>query len=160
VVVGLFPGLAAWTMLIVKATLSAAGMGQPGGPVLGEPLVRAAHAAGAFIGGGFALEQGFLYSAMIWAAMTVCIVERQWLRAAAWSGVGAVLSLASLMHAYTLTGRDAVISFPLMDWLGGTWKAGQNAFPAAGPALGYALAAVLFLLVRFWAVPRAQDELG
>jgi AGZA family xanthine/uracil permease-like MFS transporter len=160
VVVGLFPGLAAWTMLIVKATLSAAGMGQPGGPVLGEPLVRAAHAAGAFIGGGFALEQGFLYSAMIWAAMTVCIVERQWLRAAAWSGVGAVLSLASLMHAYTLTGRDAVISFPLMDWLGGTWKTGQTAFPAAGAALGYALAAVLFLLVRFWAVPRAEDELG
>ncbi len=160
VVVGLFPGLAAWTMLMVKATLSAAGMGQAGGPVLGAPLVRTAHAAGAFIGGGFALEQGFLYSAMIWSAMTVCIVDRQWLRAAAWSGVGAALSLASLMHAYTLTGRDSVISFPLMDWLGGTWQAGQAPFPAGGAALGYALAAVLFLLVRFWAVPRADDELA
>ena len=91
VVVGLFPGLAAWTMLIVKTSLTAAGVGSPGGPVLDTPLVRAAHAAGAYIGGGFALEQGFLYSAMIWAAIVVCIVDRQWTRAAVWSGIGALL---------------------------------------------------------------------
>ncbi len=108
VVVGLFPGLAAWTMLVVKTALGAAGVGGANGPVLDAGLVRTAHAAGAFLGGGFALEQGFLYSAMIWAAMVVCIVDRQWLRAAVWSGAGALLSLLGLVHVYALTGRDTV----------------------------------------------------
>src|SRR5258708_2120865 len=158
VVVGLFPGLAAWTMLIVKSSLGAAGFGTAGGPVLNESLIRSAHASGAFIGGGFALEQGFLYSAMIWSAMVVCIVDRQWTRAALWSGVGAVLSLAGLMHSYALTGRDSVISLPVLDWLNGNWKTGQSFFPAGGTVLGYALAAGIFLLTKYITVPRAEEE--
>ncbi len=154
VVVGLFPGIAAWTMLVVKTALAA------GGSPVGMPLVRAAHAAGAFIGGGFALEQGFLYSAMIWSAIVVCIVDRQWTRAAVWSGVGALLALAGLMHSYTLTGRDTAIDLPLLDWLGGQWKAGRSFFPAGSAALGYALAALLFLGARWYTVPRAEDEVA
>ncbi len=159
VVVGLFPGIAAWTMLVVKTALSAAGVGSvPGGPMLDGSLVRAAHAAGAYVGGGFALEQGFLYSAMIWSAIVVCIVDRQWTRAAVWSGVGALLALAGLMHAYTLTGRDTAIDLPLLDWLGGHWEAGRAFFPAGNVALGYALAALLFLGARWYAVPRVDGE--
>lgn len=160
VVVGLFPGLAAWTMLVVKTALGAAGVGNgaANGPVLDAALVRTAHAAGAFLGGGFALEQGFLYSAMIWAAMVVCIVDRQWRRAAVWSGAGAVLSLLGLMHAYTLTGRDTVISLPLLDWVNGTFKPGQPVFPAGGAALGYGLATLLFLLAPYLTAPRAEGD--
>ena len=161
VVVGLFPGLAAWTMLIVKTSLAAAGAGSPGGPVLDTPLIRAAHAAGAYIGGGFALEQGFLYAAMIWAAIVVCIVDRQWTRAAVWSGIGALLALGGLMHSYTLTGRDTVINLPLMDWLDGRRVPGRAFFPADGTALGYFLAALLFLGAKKFTVPRAsEDELA
>ena len=160
VVIGLMPAVAAWVMLVVKTTLGAAGVGAPGGPVLGLPLVKAAHAAGAFIGGGFALEQGFLYSAMIWSAMTVCIVDRQWTRAAGWSGVGAVLSLSGLMHSYALTGRDTVIDLPLLSWLSGQWVPGQALFPAGGAALGYTLATVIFLLAKYVTIPRAEDEVA
>ena len=160
VVIGLMPGIAAWVMLVVKTTLGAAGVGAVGGPLLGMPLVKAAHAAGAFIGGGFALEQGFLYSAMIWSAMTVCIVDRQWTRAAIWSGVGALLSLSGLMHSYALTGRDTVIDLPLLSWLSGQWKPGQTLFPAGAAALGYAMAAGVFLLAKFVTVPRADDEVA
>jgi adenine/guanine/hypoxanthine permease len=167
VVVGLFPGLAAWAMLVVKTSLGAAGVGTPGGPLLAESLVQKAHQAGAFIGGGFALEQGFLYSAMIWAAIVVCIVDRHWNRAAIWSGIGAVLSLLGLMHSYKLTGRDTVISLPLLDWLqahlgaqGSSILGGQTLFPAGGAALGYALMAGLFLLVRFVTIPRGEDEVA
>ena len=161
VVVGLFPGLAAWTMLIVKTSLAAAGAGSPGGPVLDTPLVRTAHAAGAYIGGGFALEQGFLYAAMIWAAIVVCIVDRQWTRAAVWSGIGALLALTGLMHSYTLTGRDTVINLPLMDWLDGRWTPGRSFLPAGNTALGYFLAALLFLGAKYFTVPRAsEDELA
>ncbi len=160
VVVGLFPGLAAWTMLIVKTSLTAAGVGTPGGPTLDPALVKTAHAAGAFIGGGFALEQGFLYSAMIWAAIVVCIVDRQWTRAAIWSGVGALLALCGLMHSYALTGRDTVINLPIMDWLNGHWQPGQPIFPAGAAALGYLLAAVLFLATPLLTKPRADDEVA
>ena len=158
VVVGLFPGLAAWTMLVVKTSLGAAAGSGGGG--LSQATVRAAHAAGAFIGGGFVLEQGFLYSAMIWAAIVVCIVDRQWSRAAVWSGVGALLSLAGLMHSYALAGHDTVIDLPLMDWLGGRWTPGRSFFPAGGVALGYGLAAAIFLGARFLTVPRAGDEIA
>ena len=161
VVVGLFPGLAAWTMLIVKTSLGAAGVGGPGGPVLDPSLVGRAHLAGAYIGGGFALEQGFLYAAMIWAAIVVCIVDRQWTRAAVWSGIGAVLALAGLMHSYSLTSNNTVINLPLMDWLNGHWTPGRPVFPAGSTAVGYFLAALLFLGAKFFTVPRAsEDELA
>lgn len=160
VVVGLFPGLAAWTMLVVKTALAAAGAGNPGGPVLDAGLVRAAHAAGAYLGGGFALEQGFLYSAMIWSAIVVCIVDRRWNRAAIWSLVGALLAASGLMHSYVLTGRDTAIDLPLLDWLSGHRAPGSPLFPAGGAALGYTLAALLFLGAKKMTVPRADDEVA
>ena len=154
VVIGLFPGLAAWTMLIVKTALGA------GGAVLGAPLLGAARAAGAYLGGGFALEQGFLYSAMIWSAIVVCIVDRQWLRAATWCGVGALLALSGLMHSYALTGRDTVIDLPLLAWLSGQWTPGRALFPAGGAALGYGLAGLVFVFAKYITVPRADDEVA
>lgn len=160
VVIGLFPGIAAWVMLVVKGSLSAAGVGSAGGPALDAALVSAAHAGGSFIGGGFALEQGFLYAAMIWAAIVVGIVDRAWLRAAAWCAIGALLSALGLMHSYVLTGRDTVISLPLLDWLSGNWTPGQALFPAGDLALGYACAALVFLATRFITLPRADDEIA
>ena len=154
VVIGLFPALAAYTMLVVKTAVGA------GGATLDASLVHHAQLAGAYLGGGFALEQGFLYSAMIWSAIVVCIVDRQWSRAAAWSAVGALLALSGLMHSYALTGRDTVIDLPLLQWISGTWTPGRSLFPAGGAALGYALAAVIFLLAKFITVPRADDEVA
>ncbi len=154
VVVGLFPALAAYTMLVVKTAIGA------GGATLNLALVQAAQQAGAYLGGGFALEQGFLYSAMIWSAIVVCIVDRRWARAAVWSAVGALLALSGLMHSYALTGRDTVIDLPLLQGISGTWTSGRSLFPAGGAALGYALAAVIFLLVKFVTVPRADDEVA
>lgn len=154
IVVGLLPALAAWVMLVVKTSIAA------GGATLAAPLVASAHAAGAYLGGGFALEQGFLYSAMIWSAIVVCIIDRAWRRAAAWSVVGALLAATGLMHSYALTGRDTVIDLPLLSWLSGQWTPGRALFPAGGAALGYALAAVVFLLAKFVTVPRAEDEVA
>lgn len=144
VVVGLFPGLAAWVMVLIKSVVASTGT------PLGPELESAAHSVGAFIGGGFALEQGFLYSAMIWAAIVVCIVDRQWLRAAAWSGVGAFLSASGLMHSFRYTGSDTAIHLPLLDLISGQHVAGSSLFPAGEVALAYAVAAGLFLTVRYW----------
>ncbi|MEI6105636.1 MAG: NCS2 family permease [Opitutae bacterium] len=154
VIVGLMPALAAWTMLIVKTSLGA------GAAILSAPLLQAAHAAGAYLGGGFALEQGFLYSAMIWSAIVVCIIDRQWRRAAAWCAVASLLALTGLMHSYALTGRDTVIDLPLLGWLSGQWTPGRSLFPAGGAALGYALAALLFLLSPAITMPRSEDDIA
>jgi AGZA family xanthine/uracil permease-like MFS transporter len=156
VVVGLFPGIAAWVMLVVKTALGAV----PGPAVLSPELIRAAHGAGAYLGGGFALEQGFLYSAMIWSAVVVCLVDRQWRRAAVWCGIGGLLALAGLMHSYTLAGRDTALDLPLLSWLNGQWKPGSRLFPAGGVALGYGLAALLFLLAQYVTVPRTEDDVA
>lgn len=154
VIIGLFPALAAWVMLVVKTAIGA------GGATLDANLVSAAHAAGAYLGGGFALEQGFLYSAMIWSATIVCIIDREWLRAAGWCALGAVLALTGLMHSYALTGRDTVIDLPMLVWVTGTLAPGRNLLPAGGAALGYALAALVFLLAKYVTVPRAEDEVA
>jgi AGZA family xanthine/uracil permease-like MFS transporter len=143
-------------MLVVKTSLAAV----PGAAVLSPELIRSAHAAGAYIGGGFALEQGFLYSAMIWSAVVVCLVDRLWRRAALWCGIGALLALAGLMHSYTLAGRDTALDLPLLKWLNGQWKPGSAMFPAGAVALGYGLAALLFLFAQYITVPRKEDDVA
>jgi AGZA family xanthine/uracil permease-like MFS transporter len=152
VVVGIFPGLAAWIMVLIKSIVSATGTPLDAG------LEGLAHSAGAFIGGGFALEQGFLYSAMIWSAMVVCIVDREWTRAAVWSGVGALLALSGLMHSFRYTGSDTAIHLPLLDLISGHHVAGSPLLPAGELALAYALAALMFLSVRYWGVVKKSDD--
>jgi AGZA family xanthine/uracil permease-like MFS transporter len=58
---------------------------------------------GLYLDGVIALGQGFLLSAMVLSAILVFIIERQFLKAAAWTAAAAVLSLVGLIHAYELT---------------------------------------------------------
>lgn len=58
-----------------------------------------------------------------------------------------------------LTERDPVIELPILSWLSGHWCPGQSLFPAGGAALGYALAALIFLLAKFITVPRAENDI-
>ena len=82
-------------------------------------------------------------------------------------GGGYPISLSLLPGAYTVEiyflnwdHRDTVIDLPLLAWLGGTLAPGRNLFPAGGAATGYALAAGIFLVVKWVAVPRADDEVA
>ncbi|HMA92014.1 MAG TPA: hypothetical protein VKP30_04970, partial [Polyangiaceae bacterium] len=58
--------------------------------------------------GVFAIEQGFLLSSMIWAALTVEIIERRFIRASAWAASGALLSACGMLHSYRYTLADTV----------------------------------------------------
>jgi AGZA family xanthine/uracil permease-like MFS transporter len=95
VALGLIPSLAAWALHLVEMSLQKAG----------TTLFEAAPAFGAdlYVRGLIALSQGFLLSSMILAAMLVFVIDRQFLRAAAWTAAGAVLSMVGLIHAYELT---------------------------------------------------------
>jgi AGZA family xanthine/uracil permease-like MFS transporter len=108
VVVGLLPGIGAWGALLAKNGLRAAGLGGPAGPFTGA-LVAAFQKNDTWITGAFALEQGFLFTAMLLSAAVVGVIERRWTAAAAWCLCAAVLSAAGLMHSYQWTFADTTL---------------------------------------------------
>ncbi len=120
---GLVPSLAAWALLLIETSIGKAGSSLYAvAPTFGAQL---------YIHGVIALSQGFVLSAMILAATLVYVIEREFLRAAAWTAAAAVLSLVGLIHAYALTPTGV-----------------QNVFGlAAAPnfAVMYALAAALLV---------------
>jgi len=124
---GLIPALAAWALMLIETSVRAAG----------KTLFEVAPAFGnnLYISGVIALNQGFLLSAMVLAAILVFIIERDFLRAAGWTITAAVLSMAGLIHAYDLTPLGVQNKFGL----------------AAAPAFGvmYGLSAVLLILLHF-----------
>ncbi len=130
VVMGLLPGIAAWGVLMAKAGLRAAGVGGPGGPPFSAELVAAFLRSDVWIAGGFALEQGFIFTSTLLASATVMIIERRFARAAAWCGAGAALSALGLVHSWALSPQDEVMRLA----------------PAWPYAAGWAFVAVLLLL--------------
>jgi len=126
---GLVPALAAWLLLNIETTLR----------VTGNSLFDAAAKFtpdSIALAGVFALNQGFILTSMIFAALLVYAAERQWHRAAAWALAGAVLSYFGIIHAYTLTP------------LGLQVKLGAAAAPEFAVAyVGIALTALLLLWV-------------
>jgi len=135
VVLGLLPGVAAWGAFMAKSGLRAAGYGSEGGPSFDDKLLTA-FPADTFIHGAFALEQGFIFSAMILSATTVYVIERRLAVAAGWCLVGAALSLLGLLHGYAFTPGDTVLAVGHPAW---TWCA------------GYAAMALCFLSARYFA---------
>ena len=131
VVLGILPGVAAWGALMVKAGLRA------GGTAMSPALIPAFAQADVWIDGAFALEQGFIFTAMLLSAATVAVIERRFVQAAAWCLVAAALSLAGLMHSYAWTPADTVLSLT----------------PAWSFAGAYALMAAVFLLAPLLTTP-------
>jgi AGZA family xanthine/uracil permease-like MFS transporter len=134
VVLGMLPGVAAWGALMAKAGL------RVGGTVMSPALVPAFQQADVWIDGAFALEQGFIFTAMLLSAATVAVIERRFVQAAAWCLVAAGLSLTGLMHSYAWTPADTVLSLT----------------PAWSFAGGYALMAAVFLLAPLLTTPDDQ----
>lgn len=139
VVVGLLPGVAAWGALMAKNGLRAAGVGLPGHLQFSADLIPAFLVSDTWIHGAFALEQGFIFSAMIVAALSVELLERRFRRAACWSAAAAVLCALGLMHSYRWTVADTVVSLhPAWPW-----------------AIGYGIMAVLFFVAP-WITVEAE----
>lgn len=131
VTIGLLPGIAAFGALLLKAGLRAAGMGTPSNP-FGPKIFATLQGADIAAQGLFALEQGFLLSSMLWASLTVEVIERRFSRAALWAVSGTFLSMCGLIHSYRFTTADTVqaLSFE-----------GHSPF-----VIGYSLLAILLWL--------------
>jgi AGZA family xanthine/uracil permease-like MFS transporter len=121
VALGLMPSLAAWGLLLIETTLRKAGATlMDVAPKFGGDL---------YIYGIISLSQGFMISCMILSAMMVYVVEREFLKAAIWTGAAALLSFFGIIHAYTLTPTGV-----------------QNRF-AFGAATNFAIAYLLAALI-------------
>ena len=131
VAIGLLPGIAAWGALLLKVVLRTAGLGSPSRP-FDASIIASLRSADVAAQGMFALEQGFLLSSMIWAALTVEIIERRFTRAALWAASGSLLSACGMMHSYKFTMADTAQALAL----GTAWPF----------VWGYALLAVLLWL--------------
>lgn len=117
VVVGLLPGIAAWGAFMTKSGLRVAGYGSPEGPAFSAELIPLFNRADIWVEGAFALEQGFIFSAMLLSAMTVAVIERRLFTAALWSWLAALLSLSGLMHAFRWTSGDTALDLaPAWSW--------------------------------------------
>jgi AGZA family xanthine/uracil permease-like MFS transporter len=135
VAVGLLPGIAAWGTLMLKTGLRAGGVGMPSGPPFSSSLEGTLAGFDVAARGAFALEQGFIFTAMILAAVTAEIIDRRFAHAAAWCAAAAALSFFGLMHAFLWTPGDTIVALGL-----GTGAAWAGA---------YAMAALILLAVPY-----------
>jgi AGZA family xanthine/uracil permease-like MFS transporter len=140
VVLGIMVGLAAFGTLMAKAGLRAADA-VTGGTLVwsakSAELSRAFLQSDVAVDGLFSVEQGTIFSAMIFAALAVEIIDRRFRHAAAWALGGAVLSMTGLVHAFAWGFKDATLQLvPAWKW-----------------AAGYGLVAVLLFLAEFVTVP-------
>ncbi|HWY25520.1 MAG TPA: hypothetical protein VNX47_11410, partial [Nevskia sp.] len=124
--------------------LHAAGAGLPGGTPFSVDLLATFGRSDVWIDGALRLEQGFIACAMILAATTVCVIERQFLRAALWCVAAAALSALGLMHSYRWTPGDTAL------WLAPAWPW----------AAAYLVMAGCFALARWVTVPVEEPRGG
>lgn len=122
VVVGFFPALAGWGLLMLESGLRAAGANV-------ETVGLTALTQQLPIGGLIALERGFIFTSMIWSALTVCLIEARYRAAAYWALAAAAISATGLMHGYAIAGGAIVNAYgPATTW---PFVAGYAAMAAA-----------------------------
>ncbi|MCZ8154538.1 MAG: NCS2 family permease [Leptospira sp.] len=146
VVVGILPALAGWAILMIQnvfffldgklqVLLQELGVKSQHhfflsdlGPHL--PFIPYA------LSGIISLSQGFLLTSMVWAAIVVFILEKDFFKSAIWAGIGSLLSAIGLIHAYKLAGNAILSEYsPVSNWQF---------------ALAYLLLAVLFGVSNFF----------
>jgi len=136
-VIGIMIGVGAWGTFMAKAGFRAADS------LTGYSLIwkdRIQDMARAFgnsdisIQGAFALEQGSIFTAMIFAAITVCVIEKTFFKASLWCLAGAGLSVLGLVHSFAWDAKDSTMAF------------GE---PAGKWALAYVLMACVFTAARW-----------
>jgi len=108
VAVGLLPGVAAWGVFMLKQGARAAVAGSSAA-ALGLPFEHALTALDISARGAFAVEQGFIFTAMIFAAMTAEIIDRRFRHAASWCLAAAAMSWIGMLHAYRWVPGDTVV---------------------------------------------------
>ena len=110
VAIGLFPAIAAWGFTVTQGAFFAAG-----GRTLQEVLVQNPKAAvnDFVLHGMISLQQGYIFTCMILAAISVFLIDRRFITAGVWSLIAAACAAIGLTHAYQLNGNVVDFLFVL-----------------------------------------------
>jgi AGZA family xanthine/uracil permease-like MFS transporter len=128
VVVGLFPAFASWGMNLLKQGYLGAGT-----------TISAEVAKGVSINGFMgmaALESGFIFASMILAAISVFLIDRDFLKAALWSLAAGVMSFFGVIHSFAFVGNETIQVYG--------WNVGGKF------AFGYLCFTVIFVAFHLW----------
>src|SRR3990172_7444397 len=141
VAIGLFPAIAAWGATVVQGTFFYLHNSAPRTQTMQDVLSfqPAAELSGFLLHGLIVLERGYIFTCMILAAISVCLIERKVRAAAVWSIVAAIFSALGLTHAYQLRGN--VVDFLFV--FSAPSPAALLYYPV-GITAGYVLFAVVF----------------
>ncbi len=111
VVIGFFPALAAWGLLLIKNSLAVAST---------NIELTGLDALGAMFPGFtglIALERGFIFTSMILAAMSVAVIENKFSTAALWALAAAAVSATGLIHGFVIENGDIINAYgPQHTW--------------------------------------------
>lgn len=139
VAVGLFPAVAAWGFQMVSSTLAVSG--KTLGDVL--PIFEASRN---HMTGLIALSQGFILSCMIWAAVTVALIEAKFSIASIWMLLAAVLSALGVIHSFQIIDGAVANHF-------GWWTSPEFTW-------AYLMVGVFFLVFGWWLKKKPQVVTG
>ncbi|MEM7180269.1 MAG: NCS2 family permease [Spirochaetota bacterium] len=142
VVIGLFPALAGWAILLIQSVFNYAqgyvnqALSKAGSSETIALTLEKAPLDVPFLpytlGGLISLSQGFLLTSMVWGAIAVFIIERDFRKSSYWSFAGAMLAALGLIHSFSLQGNAILNNYSI---------------PASKDFLvAYLLLAVLFFL--------------
>ena len=108
VAIGLFPAIAAWGF-----TVTAGAFFKSGGKTIQELMVNdpRANVNDFVLHGMISMQQGYIFTCMILAAISAFLIDRKFGAAAAWSAVGATCAFVGLTHAYQLNGNTVDFLF-------------------------------------------------
>jgi len=138
VAIGFFPAIAAWVVIKLEVFYRLAG-GQ-------VPLARiVAENPDGYMIGMYALagaNSGFILTCMLLSAISAHLIDRRFRSAAIWSLLAAGLTVIGLQHAFRLEAQPPVRELMIWQW---HLPAGTFAHRGFGIAIGYVLAALLFL---------------
>ena len=133
VIAGILPGIGAFCALIVKRVLGATGYGTPGKPYTGELIQALTRDGNLYAKGVFALEQGWIYASVIFASITVAIIDKRFFSFLGWLAAAGLLSLIGIIHNFKILDTDITTELgPAWPWI-----------------LGYTITLLILALVRF-----------
>ncbi len=161
ILVGMLPVFGAWLSQSIKSVLTATAAPADLSAIFSYATLDKWHQRHLFVDGAFALEQGFVFTTLIWASMLYYIVDRRFRVAAAWSAFAGILSMAGLIHCWKFTPGGTAMNMPLLDWLSGRppAMAWHGVFPGWPYAAAYLLIACFLIVSEKWAIHDGSEPI-
>ncbi len=157
VAIGLFPAIAAWGATVMFGVFTVTEKAGGGSGASMQSIIEAdqhVEVNSFLVHGLIVLERGYIFTCMVLAAMSACLIDWKFMGAALWALLGALVTAVGLSHAYQLSGN--VVDYRLIF---SATTPGCIEYRAWGIAVGYLLMAAVFIVVGAYArVPGGMSD--